>query len=156
MMNEKVEVQIGTRHLVVEMPELFPAEISLLAQKVSERMTEQQAHNPAVGDTSKIALLVALSFAAELEKERQVNGTAYRSGIAGRIIELASSEGSGEDFRAVLLQENSAPIKLLIPRTLIESIGRAFISESRVSLKGRMVPGGEKSSFKVSEIARST
>lgn len=69
-MNEKVEVQIGTRRLVVDMEDLMPMQISALAQKVSERMAEIQGQNKTVGDTSKIALLVALSFAAELEKER--------------------------------------------------------------------------------------
>ena len=70
-MNEKVEVQIGTRRLVVEMEGLTPIEISALAQKVSERVVELQSQNNKVADTSKIALLVALSFAAELDKERQ-------------------------------------------------------------------------------------
>ena len=71
MMNEKVEVQIGTRRLVVEIEGLTPIEINVLAQKVSERVVEMQSQNDKVADTSKIALLVALSFAAELDKERQ-------------------------------------------------------------------------------------
>ena len=70
-MNEKVEVQIGTRRLVVEMEGLTPIEINALAQKVSERVVDLQSQNNKVADTSKIALLVALSFAAELDKERQ-------------------------------------------------------------------------------------
>jgi len=69
--NEKVEVQIGTRRLVVEMEGLTPIEINALAQKVSERVVDLQSQNNKVADTSKIALLVALSFAAELDKERQ-------------------------------------------------------------------------------------
>ena len=69
-MNEKVEVQIGNRRLVVEMEGFIAMEVSALAQKVSERMTELQGAHKNVADTSKIALLVALSFAAELEKER--------------------------------------------------------------------------------------
>ena len=70
-MNEKVEVQIGTRRLIVEIEGLTPIEINALAQKVSERVVDLQSQNSKVADTSKIALLVALSFAAELDKERQ-------------------------------------------------------------------------------------
>jgi cell division protein ZapA (FtsZ GTPase activity inhibitor) len=77
-MNEKVEVQIGSRRLVVEMEGLTPMEINMLAQKVSERMTELQGQNKTVADTSKIALLVALSFAAELDKETRNHDTTRR------------------------------------------------------------------------------
>ena len=72
-MNEKVDVQIGTRRLVVEMEGLTPLEIGSLAQKVSERMAELQGQNKTVADTSKIALLVALSLAADLEKETRAH-----------------------------------------------------------------------------------
>ena len=74
-MNEKVEVQIGSRRLVVEMEGLIPMEISALAQKVAERMAELQAQNNKVADTSKIALLVALSFAADYDRERRAHET---------------------------------------------------------------------------------
>jgi cell division protein ZapA (FtsZ GTPase activity inhibitor) len=77
-MNEKVEVQIGTRRLVVEMEGLTPIEINALAQKVSERVVELQGQNSGVADTSKIALLAALSFAAELDKERSSHDTTRR------------------------------------------------------------------------------
>ncbi|OGR96519.1 MAG: hypothetical protein A2V88_09720 [Elusimicrobia bacterium RBG_16_66_12] len=77
-MNEKVEVQIGSRRLVVEMEGFIPMEISALAQKVTERMSELQGQHKNVADTSKIALLVALSFAAELEKERAAHGLTKR------------------------------------------------------------------------------
>ncbi len=72
-MNEMIEVQIGTRRLVVEMENLTPIEINALAQKVSERLGEIQSQNEKVADTSKIALLVCLSFAAELDKERSAH-----------------------------------------------------------------------------------
>ncbi len=72
-MNEKVDIQIGTRRLVVEMEGLTPIEINGMAQKVSDRLAELQTQNKTVADTSKIALLVALSFAAELEKERSAH-----------------------------------------------------------------------------------
>ena len=77
-MNEKVEVQIGTRRLVVEIEGLTPIEINALAQKVSERMTELQQQNNKVADTSKIALLVALSFAGDLDKEVRAHETTRR------------------------------------------------------------------------------
>lgn len=77
-MNEKVEVQIGTRRLVVEMEGLTPIEINALGQKVSERMTELMGQNKSVADTSKIALLVALSFAADLDKEQRGHETTRR------------------------------------------------------------------------------
>jgi cell division protein ZapA (FtsZ GTPase activity inhibitor) len=74
-MNEKVEVQIGPRRLVVEMEGVTPIEISMLAQRVTERMNEISGHNKTIADSSKIALLVALSFAAELDKERSAHRT---------------------------------------------------------------------------------
>ncbi|UPT73579.1 MAG: cell division protein ZapA [Elusimicrobiota bacterium] len=77
-MNEKVEIQIGTRRLVVDMEGLTPIEINALAQKVSERVVDLQSQNNKVADTSKIALLVALSFAAELDKERQAHDLTRR------------------------------------------------------------------------------
>ncbi len=77
-MNEKVEIQIGTRRLVVDMEGLTPIEINALAQKVSERVVDLQSQNNKVADTSKIALLVALSFAAELDKERQAHDLTKR------------------------------------------------------------------------------
>ena len=68
-MNEKVEVQIGTRRLTVIIEELTSLEINALAQKVSERMADMRQQNNEVADSSKLALLVALSFAADYEKE---------------------------------------------------------------------------------------
>jgi cell division protein ZapA (FtsZ GTPase activity inhibitor) len=76
--NEKVEVQIGTRRLTVEIEGLTPIEINALAQKVTERMAELQQQNIKVADTSKIALLVALSFAADLDKETRAHDTTKR------------------------------------------------------------------------------
>ena len=72
-MNEKVEVQIGTRRLTVEIEELTPIEINALAQKVNERMLEMQKQHPNTADSSKIALIVALSFAADLDKEARAH-----------------------------------------------------------------------------------
>jgi cell division protein ZapA (FtsZ GTPase activity inhibitor) len=72
-MNERVEVQIGTRRLTVEIEELTPIEINAIAQRVSERMSEMQKAHPNTGDSSKLALLVALSFAADLDKEARAH-----------------------------------------------------------------------------------
>lgn len=77
-MNEKVEVQIGSRRLVVEIEGLTPIEINGLAQRVTDRMAELQGQNKTVADTSKIALLVALSFVAELDKEQRAHETTRR------------------------------------------------------------------------------
>jgi cell division protein ZapA (FtsZ GTPase activity inhibitor) len=74
-MNEKVEVLIGSRRLVVEMEGLTPLEINGLAEKVAERMRDVQGANKNVADSSKLALLVALTFAAELDKERSAHRT---------------------------------------------------------------------------------
>jgi cell division protein ZapA (FtsZ GTPase activity inhibitor) len=153
-MDDRVEVQIGARKLIVEMPDLFPMEINVLAEKVAKRMSELQAQNVAVGDTSKIALLAALSFAADLERERQAASSTHRSGLTGLISELAAPKGDGEHFRAVLLQVNGEVIPLLIPVESIDAVCRAFVSRQRVRLTGRMVPGDGKGSFYVSEIAR--
>lgn len=97
-MNEKVEVQIGTRRLVVDIEGLTPIEINSLAQRVSERMAELQQQNNKVADTSKIALLVALSFAADLDKETRNHETTKRmlENTAERISQsLRESLGAG-------------------------------------------------------------
>lgn len=77
MMNEKVDIQIGTRRLTIEIEGLTPIEINALAQRVSERLAEVQS-NSKMADTSKIALLVALSYAAELDKERSAHDLTKR------------------------------------------------------------------------------
>jgi len=72
-MNEKVEIQIETRRFSVVIEELTPIEIVTLAQKVSERMTEVRKQNKDTADSSKLALIVALSFAADLDKEMRAH-----------------------------------------------------------------------------------
>ena len=76
-MNEKVDIQIGSRRLVVEIEGLIPLEIKALAGKVADRVAEMQKTS-SVADTSKIALLVALSYAAELDKERAAHDMTRR------------------------------------------------------------------------------
>ncbi len=78
MMNEKVEVMIGNRRLVVTNEGLTPIEMSSLAQRVSERLADLQSQNDKIADTSKIALLLALTYAAELDKERSAHDLTKR------------------------------------------------------------------------------
>ncbi len=89
-MNEKVDIQIGSRRLTVEMEGLTPFEIHGLAQKVAERMIELQGQNKTVADTSKIALLVALSFAADLNKESLAHNTT-RNMLSNTVERLSDS-----------------------------------------------------------------
>lgn len=77
-MNEKVDIQIGTRKFVVEIEGMTPIEINALAQKVSDRVLDIQSQHKMIADTSKIALLAALSYAAELEKERSAHDLTRR------------------------------------------------------------------------------
>ena len=77
-MNQKVSIQIGTRQLTIEMEELTQLEINALAQTVSELMANIQGQNKTVADTSKIALLVAMHLAADLEKERAAHDMTRR------------------------------------------------------------------------------
>ncbi|MBI4370770.1 MAG: cell division protein ZapA [Elusimicrobia bacterium] len=77
-MNEKVEIQIGARRLLVEIEGLTPIEINGLAQQVSERLDELHRQNSKIADSSKIALLAALSFAADLDKERSAHDMTRR------------------------------------------------------------------------------
>lgn len=76
-MNEKVDIQIGSRRLVVEIEGLIPLEIKALAGKVADRVAEMKTTSGSA-DTSKIALLVALSYAAELDKERAAHDMTRR------------------------------------------------------------------------------
>lgn len=72
-MNDKVDIQVFRRRLTVEMEGLTPIEINHLAQKVHDKMTEISESNKKMADTSMLALLAALHFAAELEQERHKN-----------------------------------------------------------------------------------
>ena len=69
-MNEKVDIVIGRRRLTVDMESLTPIEINALAQRVDDRMNEIGQQNKSIADTSKLAILTALDFAAELQKLR--------------------------------------------------------------------------------------
>lgn len=78
MLNEKVDIVVAGRRLTVEMEGLTPIEINSLAQKVSAKMAEIHDQNPKIADTSKIATLAALAFAAEFEKVRSAHETDNR------------------------------------------------------------------------------
>jgi len=74
-MNEKVEIEIFHRRLTVEMEGLTPMEINSLAQKVSERMNEVHDNNRKIADSSKLAILTALEFAAENYRLKEATAT---------------------------------------------------------------------------------
>ena len=74
-MNEKVDIEIFRRRLTVEMEGLTPMEISALAQKVHDKMTEISEQNNKIADSSKLAILAALHFAAELQASKDAQST---------------------------------------------------------------------------------
>lgn len=89
-MNDKVDVEIFRRKLTVMIEGLTPMEIQSLAHKVSEKMDDIAAQNPKVGDSGKLAILVALDFAAELSKA-QANYETMTRAMEHKIEELAVS-----------------------------------------------------------------
>ena len=74
-MNDKVDVEIFRRRLTIEMEGLTPIEINSLAQKVDEKIKEISGQNDKVADSSKLAILTALAYAADLERERTAHET---------------------------------------------------------------------------------
>lgn len=74
-MNEKVDIEIFRRKLTVEMENLTPMEIASLARTVDEKMREISEHNPKIADSSKLATLAALAFAADLAKAKDARDT---------------------------------------------------------------------------------
>jgi len=69
--NDKVDVEIFRRRLTVEIEGLTPIEISSLAQKVDEKIREISEQNEKIADSSKLAVLAALAYAAELAREKE-------------------------------------------------------------------------------------
>lgn len=67
-MNEKVDIQIFRRRLTVEMEGLTPLEIKALATKVDDKMNEISHQNKGIADSSLLAILTSLHFAADMEK----------------------------------------------------------------------------------------
>lgn len=78
-MNEKVDIEIFKRRLTVEMEGLTPIEIGELARKVHERMSDMAARHPHIADSSKLAILAALSLAADLYHLKQAKSTDERA-----------------------------------------------------------------------------
>ena len=76
-MNEKVEIEVFRRRLTIEMEGLNPLEISSLAQKVNDKMQEISESNNKIADSSKLAILAALNFAAELQKSLDARSTEH-------------------------------------------------------------------------------
>jgi cell division protein ZapA (FtsZ GTPase activity inhibitor) len=74
-MNEKVDIQVFRRRLTVEMEGLTPLEIGALAERVHHKMTEISESNNKIADSSLLAILAALHFAAELESARSKTST---------------------------------------------------------------------------------
>lgn len=77
-MNEKVDIEIFRRKLVVEMEGFNPLEINELAQRVHEKMTEIHNRNERIADSSKLAIMTALEFAAELHTAKEAHETQKR------------------------------------------------------------------------------
>ena len=78
-MNEKVEIEIAKRRLLVEIEGLTPFEINALANKVNEKLEEIQAAYPKVADTQKLAIYTALYLAADLYKLEQADSTSRKA-----------------------------------------------------------------------------
>lgn len=74
-MNEKVDIQVFRRRLTVEMEGLTPLEIKALATKVDDKMNEISHQNKGVADSSLLAILTSLHFAADLEKTHAARET---------------------------------------------------------------------------------
>lgn len=87
-MNEKVDIEICRRRLTVEMEGLTQLEIISLGQLVDAKITEVTRANDKVADTSKLAILAALEFAAELTQLKDTHETTKRMAEL-KIAELA-------------------------------------------------------------------
>ena len=77
-MNDKVDIEIFQRRLTVEIEGLTPLQINTLAKQVSEKMEDIANQNNKIADSSKLAILTALDFAAELNKALDNNETSRR------------------------------------------------------------------------------
>lgn len=86
-MNEKVDIQVFRRRLTVEMEGLTPLEIGALAEKVHQKMSEISEQNNKIADSSILAILAALHFAADLETERSKHAT-HQSVFERKVEEL--------------------------------------------------------------------
>ncbi len=78
-MNEKVDVEIAGRRLMVEMEDLTPFEINAIANQVNEKFTEVQGAYTKVADTAKLAIYTALYLGADLYKLKQADSTNHKA-----------------------------------------------------------------------------
>jgi cell division protein ZapA (FtsZ GTPase activity inhibitor) len=77
-MNEKVDVEVFKRRLTLEMDGHTPLEIAQFASQVSEKMQEISSRHKTIVDSSKLAILTAIEFAAELSKVQAQQDTGRR------------------------------------------------------------------------------
>lgn len=92
MIENEVPVQIYRRDLRISVEGLTPIEISTIAGQVSEKMKEIEEETGTV-DTAKLAILAAVTFAADLYTLRQ-QSSSLRQADEKRITEMISSLNS--------------------------------------------------------------
>ena len=68
-LTDKIEVEVYRRKLTLELEEITELEAHALAQDVSEKM-EALSHESGIVDSSKLATLTALQYAAELSRAK--------------------------------------------------------------------------------------
>ncbi|MFA6091330.1 MAG: cell division protein ZapA [Elusimicrobiota bacterium] len=93
MINEKVDVEVYGRKLRLEIEGLTQLEILGLAQQVTDKMKELERQTKTV-DSSKLAILTAIEFAADLQKLRSQTETFSRSeekNVESMIVSLQSA-----------------------------------------------------------------
>ena len=76
-MNEKVTIEVFRRKLPVELDGLGELEVVAIARDVTEKMESIQ-ENTKIVDSSKIAILAALEFAADLARLKEAHENAKR------------------------------------------------------------------------------
>ena len=76
-MNQKVNIEIRKRKLIVEMEGLTPLEINSLAAEVANRIDEIEEVNH-IADSSKLGILAALEYAAEVHRLQNAHADASR------------------------------------------------------------------------------
>lgn len=77
-MNEKVTIEILRRKIPVELDGLTELEVVAIAKDVSEKM-EQIQTSQKIPDSSKVAILAALEFAADLARIKEAHQNAKRA-----------------------------------------------------------------------------
>lgn len=95
MIENKTSVTVCRRNLTVDLEGLTPIETSALASRVTLEMEKIESDTKTV-DTSKLVILTALSFAADLYKLEQQSGhlrQADEKRISGMISMLNSALG---------------------------------------------------------------